>query len=139
MMDIPNIERAFVRNFIRRERRERSIHKLQHKTKRTDFLDKFNHSWSDMLIEKKLISVNVKSDRDTFLFLKERLHREDSDLCYVISYRDSYRQLLPFKEAIEECQSNGYAGLLVGKEGKCFYLKTEQVKGAPERFIGISN
>ncbi len=136
-MSIEAIEKEFIRNFIRKERRERSLLILRSKTKRAQFLDKFNHHWTEMIAEKNLIKVNTKSDQETFSFLKDKLGWNESERCYVISYGKNDGQLLSFKEAFENCQASGYAGLIVGKNGRRFYLKTEQVKGAPDKFIGI--
>lgn len=136
-MNINDIEREFVRSFIRKEKKERSIFKLQSKTKRAQFLDKFNHDWDNMLIKKKLIKIEVKSDHETFIFLKEKLNLNNSELCYIISYGSNDRKMINFKQAFEDCQASGYAGFIIGKSGKKFYLKTEQVNGTPDRFIGI--
>jgi hypothetical protein len=55
----------------------------------------------------------------------------------VISYNDFDRQFIALKSAFEECLKSGLAGLIISVNGKKFYLQTEQVIGAPAKFIGM--
>jgi hypothetical protein len=90
-----------------------------------------------MIAEKDLIELHTKSDFDTYEKIKSELKLKDSDLCYVISYNDFDRQFITLKSAFEECLKSGLAGLIISVNGKKFYLKTEQVIGAPAKFIGM--
>ncbi|WP_452225819.1 hypothetical protein [Lacinutrix cladophorae] len=135
-MNAEETEREFIKNFIRKERRERSAWILNHKKKRTDFLDRFNHNWNEMLSEKNLTELNTESDFDTYEKIKSELKLNDSDLCYVISYNDFDRQFVELKKAFDEIQKSGFAGLIISPNGKKYYLKTEQEIGAPAKFIG---
>lgn len=135
-MNIENIENQFVKNFIRKERRERSLWVLNHKKKRTEFLDKFNHNWNEMIHEKDLIELNTKSDSETYEKIKSELKLHDSDLCYVISYNEFDKEFIAFKDAFKQCQESNFAGFIIDKSGNKFYLKTEQELGMPAKFIG---
>ncbi len=112
-MNAEETEKEFIQNFIRKERRERSLWALNHKKKRTDFLDRFNHNWNEMIAEKNLTELNTKSDFDTYEKIKSELKLKDSDLCYVISYNDFDRQFIELKSAFDECQKSGFAGLIM--------------------------
>ena len=136
-MNAEETEKEFIQNFIRKERRERSLWTLNHKKKRNDFIQRFNHSWCEMIAEKDLIELHTKSDFDTYEIIKSELKLKDSDLCYVISHNDFDRQFIALKSAFEECLKSGLAGLIISVNGKKFYLKTEQVIGAPAKFIGM--
>ena len=136
-MNAEETEKEFIQNFIRKERRERSLQALNHKKKRYDFLDRFNHNWNEMIAEKDLIELHTKSDFGTFEKIKSELKLKDSDLCYVISYNDFDRQFIELRRAYEECQKSGLAGLIISVDGKKFYMKTEQEIGAPAKFIGM--
>ncbi|MEO1517260.1 MAG: hypothetical protein AAFV95_19700 [Bacteroidota bacterium] len=138
-MSIQKIEESFVRNFVRKERRERALSTLRSKKpqKRTYLLDKMNHSWTELLLEKYLQKIESKSDQDVMKEVKARLGLSNKDLCYIISYDQNDGKMLDFETAFAKCQSIGYAGLIIGPEGDRFYLKTEQVTGAPNKFIGL--
>ncbi|MBC3759303.1 hypothetical protein H7U19_12870 [Hyunsoonleella sp. SJ7] len=136
-MNVRETEKQFVKNFIRKEKRERSLWALNHKKKRTDFIDRFNHSWNEMIAEKDLTELNTKSDCDTYEKIKSDLKLKDSDLCYVVSYNEFDKQFVELKSAFEECQKSTFAVLMISKDGKKFYLKTEQEIGSPAKFIGI--
>ncbi len=113
-----DIEMEFVNNFIRKERRERSLYILRNKKKRADFLGKFNHSRNEMIVEKDLIALYTKTDFDTWENIKSALKVKDSDLCYIISYDENNGQFIDRKKAFENCQSIGYAGLIINEDGK---------------------
>lgn len=136
-MNAEETEKEFIQNFILKERRERSLWALNHKKKRTEFLDSFNHNWNQMIAEKDLTELNTKSDFDTYEKIKSELKLKDSDLCYVISYNNFDRQFIDLKCAFDKCQKSGFAVLIVSVNGNKFYLKTEQKVGTPAKFIGI--
>jgi len=138
-MNAQETEEKFIKNFIRKEKRERSLFILNHKRKRFDFLNKFNHHYDEMISKKDLIELNTKSDLDTFQKIKSELNIKDSDLCYVISYDDFDKQFIDFKSAFDSCQQSGLAGLIITENGNKFYLKTEQEIGGPLKFIGKKN
>lgn len=135
-MNVEETEKKFIQNFIRKERRERSLWTLNHKKKRTDFIDRFNHNWNEMIAEKDLIELNTKSDFDTYKKIKSELKLKDSDFCYVISYNEFDGQFIELKRAFDEIQKSGFAGLIISPNGKKYYLKTEEEIGAPAKFIG---
>ena len=131
------IKNCFVKTFIRKDKRERSLWLLQHKKKRVEFINRFNHRWTEMIAEKDLTELNIKIELNTFEFLKNKLNFYQSDLCYVISHNNDDGDLVDFKTAFENCQASGFATLIISENGKKFYLKTEQEMGAPKTFIGI--
>ena len=135
-MNAKQTEKEFIQNFIRKERRERSAWLLRNKKKRTQFIDKFNHNWTDMISEKHLIELNAKSDPNTYEKIKAKIKLKDSDLCYVISYDENDGEFIDLKTAFGNSQANGFASLIIGADGKKFYLKTEQEIGAPKEFVG---
>lgn len=136
-MNAQETEKEFVKNFIRKERRERSLWALNHKKKRTNFIDRFNHNWNDMIAKKDLIELNTKSEFDTYEKIISELNLKDSEFCYLISYNEYDNQFIELKSAFKEIQKSGFAGLIISQNEKKFYLKTEQVIGAPEKFIGM--
>jgi hypothetical protein len=136
-MNAQETEKEFVKNFIRKECRERSLWILNHKKKRTDFIDKFNHNWNEMISEKDLTELNTKSDFKTYEKIKSELNLNDSELCYVISYNEFDKQFVELKRAFNEIQKSGFAGLIISQNGKKYYLKTEQEIGTTAKFIGI--
>ena len=136
-MNAEETEKEFIKNFVLKEKRERSLWALNHKKKRTEFIDKFNHNWNEMIAESNLTELNTKSDFETYEKVKSELKLKDSELCYVISHNELDRQFIKLKKAFDGIQKNGFAGLIVSRNGKKCYLKTEQEIGAPAKFIGI--
>ena len=100
-MNVEETEKKFIQNFIRKEQRERSLWTLNHKKKRTDFMDRFNHNWNQMIAKKGLIELNTKSDFDTYKKIKSELKLKDSDFCYVISYNEFDGQFIELKRAFD--------------------------------------
>ena len=68
------IKNCFVKTFIRKDKRERSLWSLQHKKKRVEFINRFNHRWTEMIAEKDLTELNIKTELNTFEFLKNKLN-----------------------------------------------------------------
>ena len=110
---------------------------VTHKKKRVEFINRFNHRWNEMISEKELTELNIKTELDTFEYLKNKLNFSPSDLCYVISHNNDDGNLVDFKTAFENCQASGFATLIISENGKKFFLKTEQEMGTPKTFIGI--
>lgn len=136
-MNAEETEKEFIKNFVRKERRERSLWALSHKKKRTDFLDIFNHSSNKIISEKDMTAIHTTSDFETYEKIKYELKLKDTDFCYVISYCEFDRQFIELKIAFNEIHKRGFAGLIISQDGKKYYLKTEQEIGAPAKFIGM--
>ncbi len=136
-MSVEKTEEVFVNSFIRKSRRDRSLWALGSKKKRSEFIDKFNHNWTDMITETNLIPLNTISDTETFAKIKSVLHFKNSELCYVISHTNSDGSYMNFEDAFMSCQASMFACLIINKEGTKFYLKTEQEISSPKTFIGI--
>lgn len=138
-MNISEIESNFVNNFILKNRRVRSLLLLQNNKKRIDFIRKFNHSWSEMISVNHLTEINSKSPLDTFTFLLNKMNIAETETCYVISHDKFDGDLIDFNTAFENSQTSGFASLIITTDSKKFFLKTEQVSGAPKLFIGFKN
>lgn len=138
-MNILEIERDFIHNFILKNRQVRSLSLLQSNKKRTDFIRKFNHSWSEMISINHLIEINFKSAIETFTFLINKMNIVEKEICYVISHDKFDGELIDFKTAFENSQTSGFASLIITTDSKKFFLKTEQFSGAPKLFIGLKN
>jgi hypothetical protein len=86
----------FIKNFVLKDRRERSQLELTSPKRRGDFADKLNHTW-DKIIDMKKLKHLPKVPND-YQFVKSELKLNDTDLCYVISnYRDIDDELIQFK------------------------------------------
>jgi hypothetical protein len=134
-MDKQEIINLFVKNFILKERRERSLFELTHSQKRNLFAGRFNHGWTKLLDVKKLILVPQKCEQ--YNFVKDNLKITDKDFCYSIScYADIDNEIMEFKQAFDKSWGRGFATILILMKGDKIYLETEQVQGAPDRYIG---
>uniref|UniRef100_UPI00404AAF51 hypothetical protein n=2 Tax=Gelidibacter sp. TaxID=2018083 RepID=UPI00404AAF51 len=131
------IERNFITNFILKDKRVRSLSLLQNTNKRIDFINKFNHSWSEMISVENLIQINSKSPSETLTYLLDKMNIAEIEICYVISHDELDGGLFDFKTAFENSQLSGFATLIITTDSKKIYLKTEQVSGAPKMFVGL--
>lgn len=77
---------AFIKNFIPKDRRERSELELKSFKKRSKFTDRLNHQW-DKVLDMKSIS-RIPSGVNDYEFIKKELKIKDNEPCYVISNHD---------------------------------------------------
>jgi hypothetical protein len=102
-MNIQDTEAQFIKNFIRKERRERSLWMLRSKNKRSDFLDRFNHRWEKMIAPKHLMKLKAKSFSGRLEEIAKSFEISEAELCYFISYDEHDGKLLDLKAALEHC------------------------------------
>jgi hypothetical protein len=82
-MDTNKILDLFIRNFILKERRERSEFELKNDKKRNGFTNRLNHKWTDVL-DMRFIS-KIPSVANDYEFVAKELKIKDIELCYLIS------------------------------------------------------
>ncbi|SDL43278.1 hypothetical protein SAMN05421823_10611 [Catalinimonas alkaloidigena] len=135
MADKEVLIQTFVRRFVRKERRERSLFELMHPKKRSEFINRLNHGWEDVLEMKYLTQLSPEIESPEAVLSALRVKPENR--CYVISsYRDYDDQFLPWEAALQRTYARGLATLLIDPSVDLLFLDTEQVQGAPPRFIG---
>ena len=95
--DKDKILKEFIKNFIQKDRRERSYSELISSKKRGQFSDRLNHNWESVLDMRYLTLIDNETDNPDNI--QKELGFKDNELCYVISdYRDYDDKFLPFKE-----------------------------------------
>lgn len=125
----------FIKNFISKDRRERSEFELKGLKKRGKFINRLNHSW-DEILDMRFIS-KIPSVIDEYEYVKKELKIKDADLCYVISnYDDVDGQVFEFTKAFKKIYGRGLGSIITNVTGDKMYLETEQEQGPPPRFIG---
>lgn len=125
----------FIKNFVLKERRERSLFELTHPQKRNLFTKRLNHSWASIIDARKLTLI-PKAASD-FEYIKDNLKFKDASSVYVLSeYDDIDDTTMEFRIAFDKCWGRGLASLLISEDASKLYLETEQTQGAPDRFIG---
>lgn len=135
MVKKEEIIKAFITNFIQKDKRERCYLELTNPKKRSRFVDKLNHKWDTVLTMKLL--TKIKKEDDYSEKIKQLLKFKDDELCYVVSNYEEYDdKLLPFKDVFKEIYTRGFATLLINALADTFFLDTEQVQGGTPRFIG---
>ncbi len=126
---------AFVRNFILKVRRERALFELNHPHKRNLFVRRLHHSWATVIDIKKLTLIAKKVN--DFDYIQKHLRLKDTELIYIISdYDDNDNEIMEFKEGFNKCRGRGMVTLLLTLDANKLYPDTEQVQGAPDKFIG---
>jgi hypothetical protein len=134
-MDTNKTLDLFIKNFISKDRRERSEFELKDLRKRGKFANRLNHSWNEILDMRFILK--IPDVADVYEYVKKELKIMDTDRCYVISnYGDVDGHELEFKKAYHKVYGRGLGSLLIAISGDKMYLETEQEKGAPPRFIG---
>jgi hypothetical protein len=134
-MDSNSTLDLFIKNFISKDSRERSEFELKDSRKRVKFTGRLNHRWEEVL-DMRFIKEIPATALDYDYVIKE-LKIKDNERCYVISnYDDVDGQEFEFNYAFDKVYGRGLASIIVSKAGDKLYLETEQVQGAPLRFIG---
>lgn len=135
MIDRDSVIESFLKNFVQKDRVERSYFELSSLKKRNKFTDRLNHSWEKVFKMKCL--TRVEKEDDYAEKIQELLNFKNDEVCYVISNYDEYDdQFLPFKKVFHEIYSRGFGTILVNTSADTFFLDTEQVQGPAPRFIG---
>ncbi|HLP54787.1 MAG TPA: hypothetical protein VK151_07150 [Fluviicola sp.] len=135
MTDKEQLIKAFVDNFVLKDKRERCYAELTNPKKRGKFTDKLNHKWDTILDMRCLVKIDKTNDSPGNI--QKILKLRDNDLCYIISnYDDVDDQLIPFKNAFDRIYSRGLGTLLMNASADTLFLDTEQVQGPATRFTG---
>jgi len=82
------ILKEFIKNFIQKDRRERSYFELTNPKKRRLFPDRLNHNWDSVLDMRYLTQIDKESDNPETI--QNKLGLKDNELCYVISNYTDY-------------------------------------------------
>ena len=125
----------FIKNFILKDKRDRSELELKSDKKRIKFTDRLNHKWDTILdmsfVTKIPVGVNDSE------FTKKELKIKDNELCYLISNHDEIDgKTEEFDKAFDKVYGRGFGSLIITALGDRFYLETELVQGKQNRFIG---
>ncbi len=135
MSDREKIIKNFIKNFVQKDRVERSLFELSNSNKRFNFSGRLNHGWERVFNMKYL--ERIKKENDYPDRIKELLNFKDDELCYVISNYGEYDdKLLPFNEVFKEIYARGFGTLIINTSANTFFLDTEQIQGPALRFIG---
>lgn len=131
------IIRAFIANFIIKEKRERVYMQLTNPAKRNRFTDKLNHQWEMLLDMRKLTRVVPENDHPEVI--RQILKFGRGEKCYVISnYTEFDNKTAAFTEIFPAVYDRGFATLLLNTSAYTLFLVTEGVKGPAARFTGHS-
>lgn len=81
--------------------------------------------------------IPIPKECNDYDFTKSNLKIKDTDVCYIISnYEDIDDTWMNFKEAFDKSWGRGMPTLIIAVAADKIYLETEQIQGAPARFIG---
>ena len=137
LMDIDKkvLIEAFAKNFLLKERRERSLLELKSPKKRNLFINKLNHNWVAQFDMRNMLK--LEKHVDDFAFVKNYLKIKEEELCYVISsYDDLDDKIIDFQLAFDESYGRGLATLIIAQNADKLYLETEIDYGQQNRFVG---
>ena len=126
------IEEEFVRAFVIKERRERTLFELASKKKRGNFFSKLCHNFDEILDERFMVGVQVSVSDEALTLLKS--YGAPSG-CYVMSYGDPDGQNLLLCDALHEAVGMGMPSIVICISGRLAYFEAEQVYGSPPRFL----
>jgi hypothetical protein len=126
------IEEEFVRAFVIKERRERTLFELASKKKRDNFFSKLCHNFDKILDERFMAAVQVPVFDEALLLLKS--HGAPSH-CYVMSFGELDGQKLLLFDALREAVGMGMPSIVICIPGRLAYFEAEQEYGPPPRFL----
>lgn len=117
--------KAFISNFVIKDKRERCLLNLLNKKKRSKFTDLLNHRWDSVLDMRCFIPVD--NEKDNIDSAKKWLHLEGDELCYIISDISELDDIiLPFKSAYEAAQLADFGTLIINASANTCFLTTEK-------------
>jgi hypothetical protein len=135
MTDNLAIIELFVRNFVLKDKAERSYTQLIDPKKRHKFTDWLNHRWDTVLNMKKLAAIGPNNDHPAGI--QQLLQFGRRDLCYTISnYSQFDDQCLSFQEIFDQIYAQGMGTILLNLSGDTLFLETEMDRAPTARFIG---
>lgn len=128
------IEKAFVQQFVVKEKRDRLLYELSGK-KRRNGIGRFCHNAEDMLLQAKIIA------RGNHLYHDEIMRTAEeygiSGTWYIIAYDQNIdKKVCDLSEALELVLGNGMASVIVS--GNMAIIETEQSIGTPMRYLLFS-
>ena len=128
-------EEIFVKTFILRKRKERSLFELGSRKKRPKFLNKLSHGYMDTLDGRFMESIPVPNSDPSDIFNLLRKHGAP-DLCYAISSNDDLDgKEVPLIEALQIAVGYGLPSILLCIPDKLAYFEAEQEIGPPPRYL----
>lgn len=135
MADKEIIIQNFIRNFVLKHKRERAFLELTNPRRRSDFTDKLNHHWENVLDMRFLKQIEKQQDHADAI--QQLLKFRNDEPCYVISNDEEYDDhILPFRDVFHEVYTRGFATVLLNVSADTLFLDTEPVRGGTPRFIG---
>ncbi|KOY85402.1 hypothetical protein AD998_03865 [bacterium 336/3] len=82
--------------------------------------------------------MQVPREQDDEKSIQKLLGFKNTEICYIISnYNDYDDGFFEFQEIFSELYWRGFASVILNISATKFFLKTEQVQGAPPKFIGV--
>ena len=131
MMNV-EIEKRFVKEYIKKNRRDRMLYELNNAKKRINAIGRFCHRAADYLIASKIVYKGTSLEQGI-----EILNVAHSKECYLISYDDIDGKVLAPMEAMERIESCGMASIAIFTD--FCVIKTEQSVGPAEVFCLIAS
>ena len=137
-MDTKTTLDSFIKNFILKDKRERSEFELKNDKKRARFTNRLNHEW-DTILDMRYV-FRIPPVEDDYEFVKKQLRISDNESCYVISnYDDIDGQTIEFEKAFNQVYGRGLGSIIATRSGDKIYLETELEQGKQNRFFGKLN
>ncbi len=130
------IEKRFIDNFIKKNKRERVLYELSNPRKRKDAIGRFCHNTLEMIDEKKIIYCGKHI---TIEELKKFINDSSKgEMCYVISWDEEFdgKSVKP-SVALEHMISSGMAVVIIFT--RLIIIKEEQEVGAPIKYVLFSD
>lgn len=128
MMNV-EIEKSFVKEYIKKNRRDRILYELNNAKKRINAIGRFCHNAADYLIASKIVYKGTSLEHGM-----ELLNVSNSKECYLISFDDDIDgKVFAPMEAMERIESIGMASIAIFTD--FCVIKTEQSVGPAEVFF----
>ncbi len=119
----------FVSTYVAKNKKERTLHELS--KKRGRFVDRLNHNIEDTFNNTKLVELQNVHESS----LAKKLNVKAGTQCYIISHDDLDDQIVDFETALSSLYGNGLGFCIIPLNSKSIYIESEQVNGAPKRYL----
>ncbi len=124
------IEEKFVKNFIVKDKRERTLHELLSKKKRANIMQRLYD-----LIDRKyaVLEKSVISDEELLSEVKKYFNTNND--CYVISDSSDDGQVMPFKQAFENMMRYEVAYAIICNDTTALIAEEYNTYGTPFKML----
>ncbi|MCH5164520.1 MAG: hypothetical protein J1F36_05835 [Clostridiales bacterium] len=127
-----DIEKAFIKNFIKKQYQERILFEFNSSKKRQHAIDRFSHDFENIINSEKIILMN--SNLSILEIEKELKYKKINEFAYVISYKYTMGKFFNLKDALSYLDEE-YLPVIIILSNNMALIKSETDKGSSTKML----